>query len=87
MNSKNIFSIIQKRINYNKLQEMIDDYCCINMKEPYLFMNNETVEDIVKDLGFNNGLPGVNISGVCGRFQGCKLFCDNTLNYGEVEMR
>lgn len=88
MNSKNIFSIIQKRINYNKLQEMVDDYYCINMKEPYLFMNSETVEDMVKDLGFNkDGLHGVNIGGVCEQFQGYKLFCDNTLNYGEVELR
>lgn len=43
---------------------------------------------LANGLGFNkDGLPGVNISGVYERFQGCKLFRDNTLNYGEVEMR
>lgn len=51
-------------------------------------MNGDTIDCIVKDTGMSpNGLHGVNTKGLCGRFQGNKVFCDNTLSFGEVEMR
>lgn len=51
-------------------------------------MNEDTIDCIVKDTGMSpNGLHGVNTKGLCGRFQGNKVFCDNTLSFGEVEMR
>ena len=82
------FFVTQKSIDYNKFRKKIDDYYMKNGNCPYIFMNDETIDTMIENIGLSsNGLHGVNTKGLCGRFQGNKVFCDNTLQFGEVELR
>lgn len=92
MNERNdireTFSVLQKKINYDKLNNKIDLYYMEHKNSPYVFMNNETVDSLVEDVGVHAyGLHGVNEGGLCGTYRGNKVFCDNTLLFGEVELR
>ena len=88
--NRSTFFVVQHKIDYMKLGEQINNYYCEHNNSPYIFMNEDTIDCIVKDTGLSsspNGLHWVNTKGLCGRFQGNKVFCDNTLSFGEVEMR
>ena len=88
MDKRKTFSIVEKAINYNTLHKEIDNYYMENNNFPYIFMNDETLDLMIDATGLSaNGLHGVNTKGLCGRFQGNKVFCDNTLSFGEVELR
>lgn len=88
-----IFNISEKKISINKLREEIDKdreqrpYSS-SFEKTYLFMNQETMNDLISAVGLSvDGLTGVENDCMCGHFNGCKVFCDNTKKYGEVEMR
>lgn len=86
--NRSTFFVVQHKIDYMELGKQIDNYYYEHNNSPYIFMNGDTIDCIVKDTGMSpNGLHGVNTKGLCGRFQGNKVFCDNTLSFGEVEMR
>lgn len=86
--NRSTFFVVQHKIDYIKLDRQIDNYYIEHNNSPYIFMNEDTIDCIVKDTDLSsNGLHGVNTKGLCGRFQGNKVFCDNTLSFGEVEMR
>ena len=86
--NRSTFFVVQHKIDYMELWKQIDNYYYENNNSPYIFMNRDTIDCIVKDTGMSpNGLHGVNTKGLCGCFQGNKVFCDNTLSFGEVEMR
>lgn len=86
--NRSTFFVVQHKIDYIKLDRQIDNYYIEHNNSPYIFMNGDTIDCIVKDTGMSpNGLHGVNTKGLCGRFQGNKVFCDNTLSFGEVEIR
>ena len=86
--NRSTFFVVQHKIDYIKLDRQIDNYYIEHNNSPYIFMNEDTIDCIIKDTGMSpNGLHGVNTKGLCGRFQGNKVFCDNTLSFGEVEMR
>ena len=86
--NRSTFFVVQHKIDYIKLDRQIDNYYIEHNNSPYIFMNEDTIDCIVKDTGMSpNGLHGVNTKGLCGRFQGNKVFCDNTLSFGEVELR
>ena len=51
-------------------------------------MDSETIDEIIKVIGFSqDGLCGSKNYYSCGSYNGRKVFCDNTLNFGEVELR
>ena len=82
------FSIVRTKIDINKLLNNIEEYSIINMVKPYLFMNKDTINELVSPIGYKaDGLWGIQSSSMCGYFQGYKVFCDNTLKFGEVEIR
>ena len=86
--NRSTFFVVQHKIDYIKLDRQIDNYYIEHNNSPYIFMNEDTIDCIVKDTGMSpNRLHGVNTKGLCGCFQGNKVFCDNTLSFGEVEMR
>lgn len=86
--NRSTFFVVQHKIDYIKLDRQIDNYYIEHNNSPYIFMNEDTIDCIVKYTGMSpNGLHGVNTKGLCGCFQGNKVFCDNTLSFGEVEMR
>lgn len=82
------FSIVQS-INLNKIHNEIDDYILqTNCFEPYLFMNEETIEAIAKEypVPYSDSLDSEN-KGVKGTHIGYKVFINNDLKFGEVEIR
>lgn len=86
--NRSTFFVVQHKIDYIKLDRQIDNYYIEHNNSPYIFMNEDTIDCIVKDTEMStNGLYDKNTKGLCGRFQSNKVFCDNTLSFGEVEMR
>ena len=82
------FSIVKTKIDVNKLFNSIEEYSIINEENPYLFMNKDTIDELISIVGYSpDGLFGSQSNYMCGYFQGHKVFCDNTLKFGEVEIR
>ena len=82
------FSIVRTKIDINKLLNNIEEYSIIHMTNTYLFMNKDTIDELISQVGYKpDGLFGNQSNYMCGYFRGHKLFCDNTLNFGEVEIR
>ena len=82
------FSIVKTKIDISKLINNIEEYSIIHMTNPYLFMNKDTIDELISIVGYSpDGLFGSQSSSMCGYFQGHKVFCDNTLKFGEVEIR
>ena len=56
---------------------------------PYIFINKKTFDDLYKLLNPNdsNRIRKDEKLGFLCYYQGCKMFEDNTLDYGEVELR
>lgn len=56
---------------------------------PYIFINKKTFDDLYKLLNPNDSkrIRKEEKLGFLCYYQGCKMFEDNTLDYGEVELR
>lgn len=83
------FSIIQK-IDINELDNMISKYTCLTGEtDPYLFMNKNTIDAIptADDLLSNHRKTTAIVNGIVGCYCGYKVFRDDTLDFGEVEIR
>lgn len=85
------FSII-KGIDLDKLDNLIDKYICeTGEMNPYLFMCAETIDAISEtycsalcpEIAFNSKKS----NGFVGLYEGNKIFIDNTLPVGTVEIR
>lgn len=86
MNKK--FSIIRAKIDIDKLLNNIKEYSIVSLTNPYLFMNKDTIDELISIVGYSpDGLSGSQSNYMCGYFQGHKVFCDNSLKFGEVEIR
>ena len=82
------FTITTKKLDFMKLNEKIHTYKLENGYKPYLFMNEDTIDELVNIIGLScDGLTGVQSNGLCGTYCGMKTFCDNTMQFSEVEMR
>lgn len=81
------FSIV-KTIDLDMLISELDSYIYkTGETNPYIFMHRDTADAITCEV-VPNILPSTNLSsGVKGRFCGCKVFIDNELRFGEVEIR
>jgi hypothetical protein len=87
MNKK--ISIIQK-IDMTELDRIIDEYRChTGGTNPYLFMNKNTIDAIptVDDTLHNLYEITAMVNGLIGYYCGYKIFRDDTLDFGEVEIR
>ena len=85
---KNIIKITKTTIDFKKLNSGIDKYECENKCSPYIFANKDTIDETISLIGFSpDGIHGSESNYVCGRYSGRKIFCDNTLQFGEVELR
>lgn len=88
-----IFSIVDK-INVNKLNTKIAEFVSKEGHEPYIFANKETLESLIKpiehELKFVLPITGVMTSfkhRFIGKYQDNKMFQDDTLKFGEIELR
>lgn len=89
------FSIVDK-INVNKLNAKIAEFVYRERYEPYIFANKETLDALIKpieqELNFITSPTGntriyVGKSCLVGKYQGNKMFEDDTLKFGEIELR
>lgn len=88
-----IFSIVDQ-INVDKLNTKIAEFIHRKGHRPYIFANKETLDALVKpieqELKFVSAVTGVTTSfKSCpiGKYQDNKIFEDNTLKFGEIELR
>ena len=87
------FSIVDK-INVDKLNTKIAEFVYREGYEPYIFANKETLDALVKpieqELKFISASTGVvSLFKTClvGKYHGNKMFEDDTLKFGEIELR
>ena len=89
------FSIVEK-INVDKLNTKVAEFVYREGHEPYIFANKETLDVLVKpiekELNFITSPTGstriyVGKGCLVGRYQGNKMFEDDTLKFGEIELR
>ena len=74
----------------NELDRMIGEYQCYTGEtNPYLFMNKNTIDAIptVDDTLYNLRQVCAKVNGITGYYCGYKVFRDDTLDFGEVEIR
>jgi hypothetical protein len=83
------FSII-KTLDTDKLDNEIDKHISINNEiNPYIFMSNETAEAILRQFD-PMGLFDTKIKdkkGHVATYTGYRVFIDDALQYGEIEIR
>lgn len=87
------FSIVDK-INVNKLNMKVEEFIYRKGYSPYIFANKETLDALVKpieqELKFVLPTTGVTTSFkscFIGKYQDNKMFQDDTLKFGEIELR
>lgn len=82
------FTIKTNQLNLAKLNEKIYTYELVDGHSPYLFMNEDTIGELLNIIGLSSdGITCVKPNGFGGTYYGRKAFCDNTMQFGEVEMR
>ena len=90
------FSII-KSVDINKLDRQIEEYECTTGEVPYLFMANATGDAIMKELCNDSVMYPADIEKVrallscdcamLGTYKGTKIYQNEDLPFGEVEIR
>ena len=87
------FSIVEK-INVDKLNTKVAEFLYKEGYEPYIFANKETLDALVKPIGqelkFVSAATGIvsSFKGcLVGKYRGNKIFEDDTLKFGEIELR
>jgi hypothetical protein len=88
------FSIVDK-INVNKLNTKIAEFVYREGHKPYIFASKETIDALIKLIDqaemFTNswkiGLVSSYESCLIGMYCGNKMFRDDTLKFGEIELR
>lgn len=90
-----IFSIVDK-IDADKLNTKIAEFIYRKGHRPYIFANKETLDALIKpieqELNFITSPTGstriyVGKSCFVGKYQGNKMFEDDTLKFGEIELK
>lgn len=85
------FSIV-KELDIEKLSEKIAHFVYENGHDPYIFANYTTLEALMKpcrqEMIFTSfdGKKTLYKGLIC-KYQGYKMFEDNTLEFGEIELR
>ena len=86
--------LIVEKVNVNKLNEKITEFVYREGYEPYIFANKETLETLTKpieqELKFVSTATGIvsSFKGcLVGKYQSHKMFEDDTLEFGEIELR
>ena len=77
--------VTKTSIDQNKLDTTIDRFDENPPVIPYLIMNNDTAVILSEELGktFFHQV----VSGPLGMYRGCKVLIDNSLEFGEVDVR
>lgn len=91
-----MFSIMAK-IDLHKIDKEINEYQVLHQfdDDPYIFMNEDTIKAIECELGLDDIVIDndtwsnkiKNTKGVYATYSGCKVFINNDLKFGIVEIR
>lgn len=82
------FSVQVKKINIQEFNTQIQNFEKYNDFKPYIFVNHETIKELDSIIGSGSELCTFKESDCfVGKFTGHKVYQDNTLGYGEVELR
>ena len=85
------FSLIEKpKLHTERLIREIEVYREMVQKDPYIFMNQNIIDEFIDmNISVLNFTKPKYISFLeyKAEFQGCKVYCDNELDYGEVDLR
>ncbi len=85
-----VFSIVD--INKNKLDGKIEKFVQEKDHEPYIFANKETLDALkrqteqVLTFVYPTGCTDTRKYPIC-KYRGYKIFRDDSLGYGEIELR
>lgn len=85
--------LIIKQFDTEKLSRRISEFECKEGYAPYIFMNNLTWQKLYEAYRDNTFQKWDGSSyyhghtGLIGKYQGYKMFEDNTLEFGEIELR
>jgi hypothetical protein len=77
--------LLDKELNLEELQEAIFRFSVLENKRPYLFMNAGTLGTLERQSDLRPLDMPVN-SVIC-EYNGCKAYIDNSLLFGEVDLR
>lgn len=81
-------SIQAKKIDIQKLNIQMQDFERYNNFKPYVFANHETIKELDSIVGNGSELYTFKESDCfVGEFTGHRVYQDNTLRFGEVELR
>lgn len=85
------FSII-KELDVRSLNDKIAYFAYPNGHDPYIFANSETLAVLVRSVGQDLNFTSFDgkqtkFKGLVAKYKGCKVFKDNTLAFGEIELR
>ena len=87
------FSII-KQLDMMELNEKLAEFFNVNGYFPKIFASNETLEALskpyvqkMKRFEFIDGGVLAKAEGLIGEYRGYEMFEDNTLEFGEIELR
>lgn len=72
---KKTFSITKKDLDIRKLNRKINQFKIVEGHDPYIFMNEESLDEFNTEVG------------ILAKYCGYKVFRDNTKEFGEVELR
>ena len=80
---------IAKRIDVDKLNEKIAEFPIIEAHNPYIFMNEDTMRELIAKIIIKYPSDDITIKDRyrVGVYQGNKVFIDDTKSFGEVELR
>ena len=88
--------LIIKQLDTEKLDTRIDKFMTVNNYDPYVFTSKETISVLIShetdDLGDKLSklifdYMFLKEQGYSCMYQGYKMFEDNTLEFGEIELR
>lgn len=72
---KKTFSIVKNKLDMMKLDSKIEQFKAEEGHDPYIFMNEESLDE------FHTGL------GILAWYCGCRVFRDESKKFGEIELR
>ena len=85
---------IAKQLDMMKLNEKLSEFFIVNGYIPKIFASNETLEVLTKPyvqemkrIEFVDGGVLDKAKGLIGEYQGYEMLEDNTLEFGEIELR
>lgn len=82
------FSIQTKKIDIQKLNIQIQDFERHNNFRPYIFANHETIKELDSIVGNGSELCTFKKSDCfVGKFIEHRVYQDDTLRFGEIELR